>query len=117
MSKEIAADYFSRHTGNKCFITSDNRVFHNSGSAQSFATGLKDQTIVSFTREEATAPTVEEKKYTVEDVKAFDASTAEYKDAVALAKAFSLETPSNKKEDVYEAIEKLKTALTLEIKE
>lgn len=56
MSKnnDKAADYFKRHsTGTECHITSDGRVFHTKGSAESFAVGLKDQTVESFKRDEA----------------------------------------------------------------
>jgi len=52
MSKELAADYFSRHQNDECHITSDNRVFHTLGSAQSFASGLKDTKVASYTRAE-----------------------------------------------------------------
>jgi hypothetical protein len=51
MSKELAADYFARHSNDECHITSDGRVFHTKGSADSFANGLKDNTVVSFTRD------------------------------------------------------------------
>lgn len=49
--KEKAIDYFERHqTSNECFITSDNRVFHTKGSAESFATTLNDFKVNRFTR-------------------------------------------------------------------
>lgn len=47
-----AIDYFKRHHRNECFITSDGRVFHNSGAARSFATSLKDDGIEHYTRAE-----------------------------------------------------------------
>ncbi|MNF51768.1 hypothetical protein D3C85_112960 [compost metagenome] len=63
MSKDKAADYFSRHQSDECHITSDNRVFHSKGTADGFANGLKDKAVVSYTREQfeskAEAPTDE----------------------------------------------------------
>lgn len=50
--KEKAQDYFDRFTtSEECHISSDGRVFHNIGSAQSFASGLQDTTISTFKRE------------------------------------------------------------------
>lgn len=52
----IALDYFARHPqSNECHITSDERVFHQKGSAESFAAYLKDKSVESFTRQEAFA--------------------------------------------------------------
>lgn len=46
-----AQDYFERHQGsNECHISSDGRVFHTKGSAESFAVTLEDRTVESFTR-------------------------------------------------------------------
>lgn len=39
--KEKAIDYFNRHHRNECYITSDGRVFHKEGSANSFAITLE----------------------------------------------------------------------------
>lgn len=50
-----AIDYFKRHHSKECFITSDGRVFHNSGAARSFATSLKDDSIEHYTRAEVEA--------------------------------------------------------------
>jgi hypothetical protein len=47
-NKEKAADYFDRHDGTECHITSDGRVFHSKGTADSFAVGLVDQKVESF---------------------------------------------------------------------
>jgi hypothetical protein len=110
MSKKLAADYFSRHNSNECFITSDNRVFHDIGAAQSFASGLSDQKINHFTRAEVendieVEGAEEVKTFTVEDLKAFDAETANYKEALALAKGLKIDLSSTKKEDVYAALE------------
>lgn len=45
-----AIDYFKRHKGKECFITSDGRVFHNKGTAESFAITLKNRTIEHFSK-------------------------------------------------------------------
>ncbi|MGZ9736796.1 hypothetical protein [Flavobacterium sp. GNP002] len=60
MSKDKAADYFSRHQNDECHITSDGRVFHTIGSAQSFAAGLKDAKIDSFKRTDVEKETSED---------------------------------------------------------
>jgi hypothetical protein len=61
MSKELAADYFSRHlSSNECHITSDGRVFHSKGTADGFANGLKDNAVASYTRAQIEAPAVDE---------------------------------------------------------
>ena len=60
MSKDKAADYFARHKeSNECHITSDGRVFHSIGSASGFANTLKDNKVISYTREsfESKVPT------------------------------------------------------------
>ena len=132
MSKEKAADYFSRHqSSNECHITSDGRVFHTKGSADGFANQLKDNTVNSYTRAEFEAKNIEvndpveetgttgtgagteatEKVYTVEDLKAFDATVATYPDAKNLVKGLKLETKSQKMPDLLEAIATAKTNL------
>jgi hypothetical protein len=61
MSKELAADYFSRHlSSNECHITSDGRVFHSKGTADGFANGLKDNAVAFYTRAQIEAPAVDE---------------------------------------------------------
>ena len=50
-NKEKAADYFKRHDGTECYITSDGRVFHSIGVAESYAVALKDSNVESFKRE------------------------------------------------------------------
>jgi hypothetical protein len=68
MSIEKAADYFSRHkASNECHITSDERVFHTRGTADSFASGLKENTVTSYTREQIEALKVETDKLDPED--------------------------------------------------
>lgn len=127
MSKELAADYFSRHeSSNECHITSDARVFHTKGAADSFANGLKDNKVESFTRdqfevnnidvvddiEETGDETDEEKAIALnESLKAFDSQNATYEDAFALAKALELKLASKSKVDVFAALELEKTNL------
>lgn len=125
MSKELAADYFSRHQSDECHIASDGRVFHTLGSAQSFASGLKDNKVNSYIRAEfetpapkANAPKVDAPKvYTLEDLKAFDAKTATWQEAKELVKGLSIETPSQSKIDLFAAIEAQKVIINTEIKD
>lgn len=120
MSKELAADYFARHeSSNECHITSDGRVFHTKGSADSFANGLKDNTVASFTRdgkkEESSGS--DAKVLSLEDLENFNAETATYAEIKELAKAFSLESVSQKKEDLLAAIEAYKLIINTEIQD
>lgn len=124
MSKEAAADYFARHeSSNECHITSDGRVFHTKGAADSFANGLKDTTVESFTRDgkkeekEDEASGTDAKVIGLEDLEAFDAETATYAEIKELAKAFSLESVSQKKEDLLAAIEAHKLIMNTEIQD
>ncbi len=73
MSKnaEKAQDYFNRHDGSECHITSDGRVFHSKGTAESFAVGLENQKIESFEKkdfEKTEKPKVIEKPKTEKQV-------------------------------------------------
>lgn len=128
MSKELAADYFSRHQSDECHIASDGRVFHTLGSAQSFASGLKDNKVNSYTRAEfetAKEKTPKDKApkddapkvYTLEDLKAFDAKTATWQEAKELVKGLAIETPSQSKIDLFAAIEAQKAIINIEIQE
>lgn len=121
MSKELAADYFARHeSSNECHITSDGRVFHTKGSADSFANGLKDNTVESFTRDGKTADASKDetaKVFGLEDLESFNAETATYAEIKELAKAFSLESVSQKKEDLLAAIEAHKLIMNTEIQD
>lgn len=111
MSKDLAKDYFERHSSNECHITSDDRVFHDIGSAQSFASSLDDQKITSYTRKEIETPVINLNDAVIQ----FDPATADYKEAKALVLALGLETLSNKKEDVFAAIVAYKETLDLEV--
>lgn len=117
MSKEKAVDYFDRHSSStECHITSDGRVFHTIGAAQGFASGLKDDTVDSFTRAEIEVdniPVVGSQELTPEgsapenlDAKllAFDTTTANYPEIIALTKELKLAADSNKKEHLVAAI-------------
>lgn len=124
MSKELAADYFARHeSSNECHITSDGRVFHTKGSADSFANGLKDNTVASFTRDgkkeekEDEASGTDAKVLSLKDLETFNAETATYAEIKELAKAFSLESVSQKKEDLLAAIEAHKLIMNTEIQD
>lgn len=124
MSKELAADYFSRHeSSNECHVTSDGRVFHTKGAADSFANGLKDNKVESFSRassdkNDTDEPTDEAASgFTPEEVKAFDTTVASYAEIKALANGLGLDPASQKKEDLSQAIEAYKAALNIEIKE
>jgi hypothetical protein len=128
MSKELAADYFSRHQSDECHIASDGRVFHTLGSAQSFASGLKDNKVNSYTRAEfetAKEKTPKDKApkddapkvYSLEDLKAFDAKTATWQEAKELVKGLAIETPSQSKIDLFAAIEAQKVIINTEIQE
>ena len=127
MSKDKAADYFGRHKNDECHITSDGRVFHTIGSAQSFAAGLKDTTIESFKRTDFEKQTSEDsqddssdedtKVLALEALKTFDAATAKYPEINKLVKMLGIEPASQKQPDLLAAIEAYKTALNLEIQE
>ncbi len=124
MSKSLAADYFSRHqSSNECHITSDGRVFHTKGSADSFASALKDSTVASHTREgkgekaKDETPGEDTKVYTLEDLKAFDATTATYPEIKALANGLKLESASQKQVDLLAAIEAQKAIVNTEVQE
>ena len=100
MSKELAADYFSRHKGDQCFITSDNRVFHNAGSAQSFANSLENKTVVTHKR---VADHDIPKVLTLADFDGFS-QDIDYQTAKALLKKLNLTAASQKQPDVMLAL-------------
>lgn len=101
--KELAKDYFDRHSGSsECFITADGRVFHQPGAAHGHAGSLKDNTVEKFTREGKTDDTKDgDKELTIAD---FDSETTTYDEAKALVKALGLEVKSQKKDDLFEAL-------------
>lgn len=127
MSKDKAADYFGRHKNDECHITSDGRVFHTIGSAQSFASGLKDATIESFKRAEFEKKTSEDsqddssdeetKVLALETLKNFDPATAKYPEIKELVKMLGIEAASLKQPDLLAAIEAYKKTINLEVQE
>jgi len=124
MLKEIAADYFSRHlSSDECHITSDSRVFHTKGSADSFANGLKDNKVESFTRDGKTAEidgedTGEDAKVkAIETLKTFDASTAKYPELKGLVIALGLEVENLKAPTLVAALEAHKVIINTEIQD
>ena len=127
MSKDKAADYFGRHKNDECHITSDGRVYHTIGSAQSFAAGLKDAEIESFKRTDFEKQTSEDsqdstfdeiaKSVALEALKTFDPATAKYPEIKELVKMLGIESTTLKQPDLLAAIEAYKTALNLEIQE
>ncbi|MES2238862.1 MAG: hypothetical protein V4497_01255 [Bacteroidota bacterium] len=132
MSKELAADYFSRHQSDECHITSDNRVFHTLGSAQSFASGLPDDKVKSYKRAEIEAPVVDDlenqpldeatskniaKTVALEALKTFDPTTAKYPEIKELVKMLGIDPATQKQPDLLAAIEAYKTAINTEVKE
>lgn len=125
MSKDKAADYFGRHKNDECHITSDGRVFHTIGSAQSFASGLKDATIESFKRAEFEKKTSEDsqddssdeetKVLALETLKNFDPASAKYPEIKELVKMLGIEPASLKQPDLLAAIEAYKKTINLEV--
>ena len=112
MSKEIVKDYFDRHPASiECHVTSDGRVFHDIGSAQSFSSGLTDQEVTSHKRGEEKVEEIEvnddAQVITLAD---FDPETTDYKAALELFKSLELTAASNKKEDIYPVLIAAKAA-------
>lgn len=104
-NKELAQDYFARHANDECFITSDGRVFHSKGTADSYASSLKDNKVETYTRKE-TSEEVEEvdKTDTLDALKNFSAETSTYEEAKVLVKALGIKAASNSKADLFAAI-------------
>ena len=126
MSKELAADYFSRHLSSKeCHITSDGRVFHSKGTAEGFANSLKDNKVLSYKRsefeeskeEDGTDTDTESKTQALELLKSFDASTATYPEIKTLVKMLGIEPATQKQPDLLAAIEAFKVAVNTEVQE
>lgn len=127
MSKDKAADYFGRHKNDECHITSDGRVFHTIGSAQSFAAGLKDATVESFKRTDFEKQTSEDsqdgssdedtKVLALETLKNFDPATAKYPEIKELVKMLGIEPATQKQPDLLAAIEAFKVAVNTEVQE
>jgi hypothetical protein len=121
MSKELAADYFARHTNDECFITAEGRVFHTQGTADSYANLQKDNKVEHFTRDGKIAETEDTGEDTkvkaIETLKTFDASTAKYAELKALVKALGLEVENQKEATLVAALEAHKVIINTEIQD
>ena len=108
-NKELSEDYFDRHPqSDECHITSDGRVFHNVGTAQSYAVALKDDTVDSFTRKgkkvediDVTGAKDETGKITLAD---FNPETTKYAEAKGLLADLGLTAASQKQVDIFAAL-------------
>jgi hypothetical protein len=113
-NKELAQDYFDRHqSSEECHITSDGRVFHNIGHAQSFAQALEDTDVESFKKAQFTkeATAKEPKVFTAEDLKDFDPEKTSYDDAKELVTVLGLTPASNKKVDYFACLIEAKSKI------
>lgn len=126
--KDLAIDYFERHPSNdECHITSDNRVFHNKGGAESFAGTLDDKKISSFERKlvmkkdpenkEATKE-ADKKEKTPAEILAMEVflqkaevEKLDYKDLKKLVQFFEIKTADQKAETLIAALTEFKTTL------
>jgi hypothetical protein len=112
----LALDYFTRYPeSQECHITSDNRIFHQQSTADSFALSLKDNTVESFTREEVVSGTEVVGATGAEDdapitLETFDPETSDYGKAKELFKTLGLTAASNSKVDIFAALSAAKTA-------
>lgn len=107
--KELAKDYFDRHSGSKeCFITADGRVFHQHGTASGYAAALKDNTVEKFTRDgkDTDDNTTGKDALTIAD---FNPETTTYAEAKALVKALGLEVKSQKQDDLFAVLTEAQT--------
>lgn len=137
---EKAIDYFNRHQRNECFITSDGRVFHQEGTANSFAVTLKDRAVEHYTRAEVEqlqeetksigqtsnsdtsaatiqdgTPSVEsdtdEKAQRTAELLALELTSKHYNEMLSLVKFFGLETKDKKADSLIEALTEYKSKL------
>lgn len=118
--KDLAIDYFERHPSNdECHITSDNRVFHNKGAAESFAGTLDDKKISSFERklvmkkDPETKPVDKEadKAEKLKELEALELVKENYNQMKALVKYFEIKTADQKAETLIAALTEFKTTL------
>lgn len=136
--QEKAQDYFDRHpSSEECYITSDGRVFHNIGSAQSMAGTLDDQKIESYKRsviekdkalkkdlsesnlpdqlknstEEIILMAEETRSEKIKELEALELVKTNYNEMKSLAKFFGLNPDDQKAETLIAALEEFKTTL------
>lgn len=122
---ERAQDYFERHPlSAECHITSDERVFHTLGSAQSFAGTLDDQKVESYLRkvlEKEVAIKTEDKDDTKPNdaeilaktvfLQNSDLEKLDYNDLKSLAKFFDVEAENQKGPTLIAALNEFKSTL------
>jgi hypothetical protein len=113
--KELATDYFDRHqVSNECHITSDDRVFHTKGSAESFASTLSNKEIVSFTRNSIKKSNpVDEVLHSakVKELHETDLVKENYQALKDFVKFFKIEVPDQKSETLITALTDFKLKL------
>jgi hypothetical protein len=122
--KESAIDYFKRHPlSQECYITSDGRVFHTKGSAQSMSGTLDDGEIEFYLRKVTTkevktdndaqnnepsdAEILEKKEF----LKIYEVEKLEYTELKSLVKFFNIETADQKRETLIASLNKFKLTL------
>lgn len=95
-NKQLAKDYFERHTSDECFITSDGRVFHNSGAATGYASLLKDNEVEKFHRTDFAKAKAKAKDETgdSDDESSAESAAAKRAEAIEALKAFDAEKPN-----------------------
>ncbi|EKT3967129.1 hypothetical protein [Flavobacterium psychrophilum] len=114
--KKLAVDYFERHqASNECHITSDDRVFHTKGSAESFVATLEDQKISSFTRKsiESKNEDIDEDQLVLKlaELEATELVKENYHVLKALVKYFEIEVADQKCETLIQALTDYKLKL------
>lgn len=113
-NQDLANDYFERHpSSSECFITSDGRVFHQTGTAQSYATALEDSKVETFKKavEKIEVVGSEEVKGDVITLATFDPETTKYPEAKALLAELGLTAASLKKDDIFAALIEAKSKI------
>ncbi len=118
--KELSVDYFERHqSSNECHITSDNRIFHTKGSAESFTSLLDDKKVRSYTREskevknDAKNEEIDENqlKSKLAELEATDLVKENYQALKTLVKYFEIEVTDQKAETLIQALTDYKLKL------
>jgi hypothetical protein len=121
-NKEKALDYFQRHLmSNECHITSDDRIFHAKGTAESFAATLADTNVDSFTRSEIETESKNSKSAKTEALEFTEDGIKEilenglvkenYKQLKALVSHLKLDVSDNKCETLVQALTDYKISL------
>ena len=120
---EKAQDYFERHpSSDECHVTSDGRVFHTLGSAQSMAGTLDDQTIESYKRKvlekeladtgkSSTQTNEAEKETKLKELSELELVSGNYQQMKALASFFGLKPADQKVDTLIASLTEFKTTL------